>query len=183
WDLQPSQSTLDELASVRHATTEGILDWLLPAIEYRVDWLQRPLSQIADWFAQLTRTDSGYSLPREFHQSWTSLTLKACVAAAIAYESWGALSHLLALPAPIERSGDTSPLLISPGFTWADGYGGDSRVAFDDFVVYATQSGVTAELLRPGQEPAHLVCVADLVLGLARCSWDARMFPDDAGGH
>jgi hypothetical protein len=58
--------------------------------------------------------------------------------------------------------------MLNPSFTWNTGYLGDARVAFDDFLRFASTSEALRQFATTEDERLSLVCGTDLTIGLAR---------------
>jgi hypothetical protein len=108
--------------------------------------------------------------------------MKTLTAVAHALKQPAAIEILMSVDSDLERDG--SPLLVNPSFTWADGYHGDSDIAFRDLVEFFEQSESIDELISNTdvEGPLHLACGVDLLLGMARCVFEAEVLeaaPDD----
>ena len=99
-ELQPSQTTLPESAVERHALVDDIVQWLVPAFEYRPEWCTRPVLQVVDWWNRNPTTSGHFVLWRGFHQAWVHPVLSTLLAASVAQEDWSAMKLLLNLPTP-----------------------------------------------------------------------------------
>ena len=173
FNIQPNIGTLDDLRASRYKTVEELLAWLLPAIEYRPEWLRRPLSMLNEQFAtQLHPQAGGFIFWQSLHQTWAGLTLKGIIAAATRVGAWAAILEALRLP-PLDGTSDPAPLLISGDFTWAAGFHGNALTFFQDFATFVESSPSLSSLANGVREPIDLACGADLILALARCCWDA----------
>lgn len=109
------------------------------------------------------------------HRAWLSLTFKAAFAFAVHRESPDAVQRLLQQRAPGSlQERDEAPLLLNPGSTFNAGYVGDARVAFDDFLRFASVSELMGEIATTNDDRMNVVCGTDLVIGLARWILEAN---------
>ena len=167
----PSEDVLKGLAEQRDSSADALAAWFAPALEYEPAFLTRPLRDLSEAFGESLLAASGqsFSFWNSIHQGWIALTLKASVAIAVWRELPDAIKALLATDTPsaaFER--DEAPLMLNPSFTWNQGYLGDARVAFDDFLRFASTSETLGQFATSEDNRMSLVCGADLTLGLAR---------------
>jgi hypothetical protein len=165
----PTDALLDDLEPERHGQARAVASWLCPAAEYRSDWLAKRLPDLARWFNHRPN-DSGYTFWISIQQSWTSLVLRSLVATALEAGSEGALVDLVTMSSPGSTTarGDGYPFLLQPDFTWPEGYGGNSEVAHQDFLKFASLLGPDAGLTR---EPLDLACGTSFLLAMAAAAW------------
>jgi hypothetical protein len=174
--VTPSDDVFAELAELRDSSAETVALWLAPAVEYRPDFLERPLREMSEAFGlSVLASTGGATFWPSLHRAWLSLSFKAALAFAVHRESPDAVQHLLRLRAPGSlKERDEAPLLLNPGFTFNAGYMGDARVAFDDFLRFASGSDLIGEIATTNDDRMNVVCGTDLVVGLARWILEAN---------
>jgi hypothetical protein len=174
---QPSAALLEESAADRYALTDALVQWFVPALEYRPDWCERGLKTISEWWSRHpTEGASGFTLWINFHQAWVHPTLSTLLAVAVAQSEWVTVERLLRLRTPddAERRGDAGDLMIGAEFTWPDGLGGNSTLAFEEWLKYLKTSTIPADTLGGNEAAVHLACGGNLTLGLARCVYENK---------